>query len=79
MANKFPSTCYKCGKGVEAGAGVLEQVSYIQRRKWRVELAQNPAYRLPKYLVQHHCCVGVGAQNTHYVLNPLKGETDADL
>ena len=37
MRNRFPGTCYRCGKTVEAGAGHFEKI--VGTRNWRVQHA----------------------------------------
>lgn len=39
MRNRFGTSCYRCGKYVEAGEGHFEAISISQRKrnKWRVQ------------------------------------------
>lgn len=38
MRNRYPGTCYKCGRHVPIGYGFFERVNYSKHgKKWRVQ------------------------------------------
>lgn len=69
MPNRYAATCYRCGKTIPPGEGVLERTGFSQRKKWGVPL--------PKYLVQHHdCATKYRGTTIHYRFNPDNKESD---
>lgn len=64
MPNKYPGTCYRCGKPVAKGTGVFEKTGASQRKKW-------PGRPLPKWLTQHHeCARQFRGTERHFIFSP---------
>ena len=64
MRNKYPGTCYRCGKRVEVGDGHFERVGNEHRKKW-------PNTGGEKWLTQHaDCAIQFRNSDRHYLYAP---------
>lgn len=71
MRNKFPGTCYRCGKHVAAKEGHFERVTQTQVKRWNA-----PRYVLGTWLIQHaSCAIKFRGTNTHHIYEPISAET----
>ena len=63
LANRFESTCYRCGTTVKAGEGLTHPVSDYHREIWE-------GVTLPRWLVQHiPCFKKYGGTTKHYLFD----------
>jgi hypothetical protein len=69
MRNEFASTCYRCGKRCDAGAGHFERIGRTHRKKW-------PSMLLTaKWLTQHaECAIKWRGSDRHYIYAPTAPE-----
>ena len=65
MRNIFAGTCYRCGKEVYPGAGLLEKVSKGQRKNWP-DIGQHTR----RLLTHEDSAIKYRGTDTHYQLKP---------
>lgn len=60
MRNKYPGTCYRCGKHCAAGDGHFEKIGSRQWKKWGLLSSS-------RFLVQHaNCAIKYRGTPQHY-------------
>lgn len=76
MYNRFKGTCYRCGKTVPAGKGV---VSFERRPRDRWNIPNYTYSRNGMTLVEHReCREKYAGSDVHHIFNPSKEKRTAN-
>lgn len=74
MRNRYPGTCYRCGKTVATGEGHFEKWGYDHEKKW----PNLNRFEKPTWLTQHlDCAIQHRGTDLHFKFKP-RLETDTD-
>ena len=70
MRNRYPGTCYRCGKTVLAGQGYFERFDRNNKAGW------TDAEKRSRWRVQHVACAKIHrATATHFILAPKEAHS----